>query len=257
MSKAYSLYEGSFSVDKTKVFIPFDPQKDDPKDRPGSLFIHVHPFLIDSPDGLIICDAGLGQYDETGELLIVENIKKLGYSPMDVRYVLMSHLHKDHVGGMVDVKQGEVTFPNAVYVIQENEWASVISDRSDESLNTIWEVLLNSGKIQFVDGSGKINDGIHFELTGAHTQYHQVFHIYTDESHYFFGGDVLPEPEEIFINYIAKYDLDGRLARDLRKKYWKEGAPENWKFLFYHSKSIVIGTSKEKPDGEYILVGVE
>ena len=54
MIQAYSLYEGSFSVDASKVFVPFDPAKDDPLSRKGSLFVHVHPFLIVAEDGLIL-----------------------------------------------------------------------------------------------------------------------------------------------------------------------------------------------------------
>ena len=61
MVRAYSLYEGSYSVDKSKKFIPFDPKKDDPKDRPGSLFIHVHPFLVETKGGLVLLDTGLGR----------------------------------------------------------------------------------------------------------------------------------------------------------------------------------------------------
>lgn len=257
MSKAYSLFEGSYSVDITKRFIPFDPEKDDPKSRPGSLFIHVHPFLLDSPDGLLIFDTGLGYTGTSGKLQIVENIEKLDFSTADVSYVLMSHLHKDHVGGMVDMATRKPVFENATYVIQQKEWENVRADLSDESLNEIWTILADNADIQFVDGDGQVTDGIHYEVSGAHTEYHQVFHVYTDDSHYFFGGDVLPEPEELFVNFVAKYDLDGRLARDLRKKYWVEGAPEGWKFLFYHSKNIAIGTSREKADGDYILVATD
>jgi len=257
MSKAYSLFEGSFSVDTSKKFIPFDPEKDNPKSRPGSIFVYVHPFLIDSPEGLMVCDTGLGHYGDTGKLMIVEKIEELGFSAADVKYVLMSHLHKDHASGMADVKSGQVTFPNAVYVIQEKEWENTVKDKKDEVLNEIWSLVEDKADIQFVHGDGQINGNIHYNLSGGHTKYHQVFHIYTDDSHYFFGGDVLPEPEQLFVNFVAKYDFDGKLARALRQEYWKEGAPEKWKFLFYHSKNIAIGVSQEKSDGEYILIEAE
>ena len=122
--QAYSLYEGSFSVDASKKFVPFDPDKHDKKDRPGSLFIHVHPFLVASDNGLILLDTGLGFTDDNGELLLHNNIRKLGYEPNDVRYVLKSHLQKDHASGMVTENEGafRLAFPEAEYIIQRGDW---------------------------------------------------------------------------------------------------------------------------------------
>jgi hypothetical protein len=34
--------------------------------------------------------------------------------------------------------------------------------------------------------------------------------------------------------FVTKYDFDGKLAADLRVKWWAQGQKENWKFLFYH-----------------------
>lgn len=257
MSKAYSLFEGSYSVDVSKKFIPFDPEKDNPKSRPGSIFVYIHPFLIDTPEGLIVCDTGLGHYGESGKLILIEKIEELGFSPAEVKYVLMSHLHKDHASGMADIKSGQITFPNAVYVIQEKEWEQTLLEKDDSELLEVLRLLEEKGDIKFVNGDGEITKNIQYEVSGGHTEHHQVFHIHTSDSHYFFGGDVLPEPEQLFVNFAAKYDYDGKLARDLRQEYWKEGAKEKWKFLFYHSKNIAIGISKEKTDGEYILVKAE
>jgi len=259
MSKAYSLFEGSYSVDSSKKFIPFDPKKDDPKDRPGSLFVHVHPFLIETSDGLIVLDTGLGLRNEKDELIIHENIKKLGFSPNDVRYVLMSHLHKDHAGGMVDIKDGvkRLAFPNAEYVIQEQEWEYAYSTESSSYKTEVFDVLQRSGNILFVNGDGQLTPEISYELSSGHSKYHQVFHVLADGKNYFFGGDELPEPEEIFRSFIAKYDYDGRRARDLRAQYWAEGAPAGWIYLFYHSKNISVGKPEQKPDGTYKIVTAE
>ncbi|MFZ4261933.1 MBL fold metallo-hydrolase [Sphingobacterium sp. HJSM2_6] len=256
MARAYSLFEGSYSVDSSKQFIPFDPAMDDPKDRPGSLFIQVHPFLIETKNGLIVIDTGLGQRTVDDELVIHANIKKLGFAIDDVRYVLMSHLHKDHANGMVDVKDGvkRLAFPNAEYVIQEQEWEYAYSTESSSYKTDVFDVLQRSGNILFVKGDGQLNDEISFELSSGHSKFHQVFHIKTEGKHYFFGGDELPEPEEIFRSFIAKYDFDGRRARDLRAAYWAEGASAGWLYLFYHSKNITVGKPALKEDGQYKLI---
>ncbi len=259
MARAHSLFEGSYSVDKSKQFIPFDPKKDDPKDRPGSLFIHVHPFLIETAKGLIVLDTGLGLRNEKGDLVIHENIKKLGFSIDDVQYVLMSHLHKDHASGMVDIKDGvkRLAFPNAEYVIQEKEWEAAYSSESPSYRTEVFDVLQRSGNILFVNGDGQLTPEIKYEISGGHSEFHQVFHLEIEGEHFFFGGDELPEPEEIFRSFIAKYDYDGKKARDLRAQYWAEGAPAGWVFLFYHSKNIAVGRPEQREDGTYKIINAE
>lgn len=259
MVQAYSLYEGSFSVDKSKKFVPFDPDFDDPGDRPGSMFIDVHPFLLKTDAGLIICDTGLGYANDNGVLRLHENIRKLGHEPGDINYVLMSHLHKDHAGGMVTIESGtpRIAFPKAEYIVQRGEWEDAYSGISNSYRTEIFDVVQRSGNLVLVEGAGKVNDVISYAHSGGHTANHQVFHIHSDSEHYFFGGDVLPEPEEIFHNYVAKYDFDGRRSKELRQTYWEAGAPENWIFLFYHSKSIAIGRSQAREDGSFRLIDAQ
>lgn len=256
MIQAYSLFEGSFSVDATKVFVPFDPLVDDPKSRPGSLFVHVHPFLIETSNGLVLCDTGLGLRTADDELMIHHNIKKLGYEPGDIKYVLMSHLHKDHTGGMVDFKAGtaRLAFPEAEYIIQRGEWECAYTSESPSYRTEVFDVLQRSGNLVLVEGEGRVNNEITFELNGGHTEFHQAFRIETGGEVFFFGGDVLPEPEELFKNFIAKYDFDGRSARDSRIRYWQQGAPEGWVYLFYHGKSLSIGRPIMGENERYSLI---
>ncbi|MEN5087752.1 MBL fold metallo-hydrolase [Sphingobacterium faecium] len=259
MALAHSLFEGSFSVDASKKFIPFDPTIHLAIDRPSSMFIHVHPFLIETNDGLVLCDTGLGQTNPDGELFLHQNIKKLGYETKDVKYVLMSHLHKDHAGGMVSFEEGvgRIAFPEAEYIVQRGEWEDAYSGINNSYRTEIFDVVQRSGNLQLVEGDGIVNDEIRYNLSGGHTQYHQTFHIETGSKHYFFGGDVLPEPQEIFQNYNAKYDFDGRLSKELRKEYWKEGAPQGWIYLFYHSKTVAIGIPERQKDDRYTIVDLK
>jgi len=254
--KVFSLYEGSYSVDNSKHFIPFDPQKDDKKDRPGSLFIHVHPFLIKTTDQLILLDTGLG-YRQNGELVLHQNIRNAGFNPNDVTMVLMSHLHQDHASGMVVEKDGkvELSFPNAEYIIQRGEWENGYSGVSDSYKTPVFDVLQRSGNLHLVEGNGTLNETVHYELSGGHTEFHQVFHIVDEEEHYFFGGDEWPEPQQILRKFAAKYDYDGRKAMELRDTYAKEAAEKNWICLFYHAARNAIATIQVKGDS-FQITGV-
>src|ERR1700744_4097253 len=115
----FALCEGSYSVDSSQKFIPLDPQTDSAKDRPGSLFIHVNPFLVKTAYDLILFDAGLGFKDTRDELILHQHIRNAGFDPDEVTLVLMSHLHYDHSGGLVTERNGklEPSFPGAEHVI--------------------------------------------------------------------------------------------------------------------------------------------
>lgn len=234
--KVFSLYEGSYSVDTSKKFIPFDSTVHEKKDRPGSLFIHIHPFLVQTNQDLILLDTGLG-YSEAGELILHKHIKEHGFEPEDVTLVLLSHLHKDHASGITYEENGEIrlSFPNAEYVIQRGEWENAFSNpESDSYQPKTLEVLQRSGNLHLVEGSGQLNDTVHYELSGGHTEFHQVFLIEEDGEKLFFGGDEWPEQAQILRKFAAKYDFDGKKAMELRDIYAQLAAKDNWIGLFYH-----------------------
>lgn len=254
--QVFTLYEGSYSVAADKKFVPFNPQTDKPKDRPGSLFIHVQPFLVQLDNQLLLLDTGLGYSNEKGQLILHENIRKAGFDPRDVDYVLMSHLHFDHSGGMVHKENNgmELSFPNATYVIQRGEWEGAFTNSSSSYRTEIFDFLQRNAQLTFVEESGQFSSQIRHELTGAHTPCHQAWLLDDGKDKVFFGGDVLPEPEELLRKFIAKYDYDGRKAMELREEFGRRAAAENWNCLFYHGKTRATGFIALTDDGHFKIV---
>lgn len=236
MSKVYSLSEGSYSVDQTKKFIPFDPTIHSKLDRKGSLFVEVQPFLLEMGSELILFDTGLGYTDDRGELYLHHKIKSYGFDVNDVSMVLMSHLHFDHSGGMVKRVNNsiEMAFPNATYFVQEDELNFALTKDSASYQKDIMEVLRRYSGLELISGNGYINTAISYELTGAHCPYHQVFKIIAEDHSYFYGGDVMPEAMQVVHKMIAKYDYDGRKSMELREHYSKEAIENDWYCLMYH-----------------------
>lgn len=60
----------------------------------------VSSFLITSPEGHILLDGGF----EESAAIIRNNIRKLGFKPEDVKYLVSSHAHSDHAGGLAQLK---------------------------------------------------------------------------------------------------------------------------------------------------------
>ncbi len=252
----HPLYEGSFSVDISKKFIPFDPLIHRASDRPASLFVHVSPFLIETQKGLILIDTGLGQSNANAELQIIQNIRNLGFEPTDVKYVLMSHLHFDHAAGMMQQINGtwHLNFPNAQYFLQKTEIEYALA-RPGKSYDIpqIEALLATPNVVILHEADGAIDDFISYQITGGHCPEHQVFWLKENNDIIFYGGDVLPEPEQLIRNFVAKYDTDGVLAKELRQSFGISAVANNWQCLFYHAKKNAVGFVREK-EGAFVVV---
>ncbi len=123
--KIIPLSEGAFTIDKTKLFVPFDIEKDDLQQRAvGSLLVEVQPFAVVTSEDILVLDPGWG-FEKEGVLQIHQNLLNAGIDPAGITKVLMSHLHKDHAGGISRVVDAggkrELAFPNATYYVQRKE----------------------------------------------------------------------------------------------------------------------------------------
>lgn len=231
--KVIPLSEGGFTVDKTKQFKPFDKETDDLQLRsPGSLLVEVQPFLVLTEKDIILIDSGLGFKDNKGFLQLHNNLAKHGIAPDDVTKVLLSHLHKDHAGGISN--GSSLSFPNASYYINKQEFDHAFDHSSSSYITEDFLILKNSPQLVLLENSGFIDSYITYEMTNAHSLYHQVFWIKDEGKIVFFGGDVAPQLQQMKSRFIAKYDHDGRKSMELRKQWWEKGLKEDWIFLFYH-----------------------
>ena len=61
----------------------------------------ITSYLIATPKGHILVDGG---FEETAPIILA-NIRKLGFEPRDVKYLLSSHAHLDHAGGLAELKR--------------------------------------------------------------------------------------------------------------------------------------------------------
>jgi glyoxylase-like metal-dependent hydrolase (beta-lactamase superfamily II) len=98
-------------------------------------------LLVETDEGPVLVDTGLGLHDydhpsplvrffiaDFGihmdpELSAARQVARLGYKPEDVRYIVMTHLHFDHAGGLPD-------FPNAWVHVYRPEYAAMRKPRS-------------------------------------------------------------------------------------------------------------------------------
>ncbi len=124
--KLYVMHTGSVHMSGNIHFNKKSPEfKSMPKD---ARFNPVLAYLVEHPDkGLVLLDTGLNgcfcdnAFGNFGPLLgrvvkakaekgkdAVSQLASLGFTPSDVRFVILSHLHLDHTSGLPDFKGAEV-----------------------------------------------------------------------------------------------------------------------------------------------------
>ncbi len=150
------LSEGTFTIDKSKLFVPFDLGNDDLQKRPiGSLLVEVQPFVVITSRDILLLDTGLGFSNDDGILQIHQNLVDNGISPLDITKVLVSHLHKDHAGGisLADPILGNrhLSFPHAIYYLQRQELNFAFQKGLPSYIPSEFELLKSTANVEFVE----------------------------------------------------------------------------------------------------------
>ncbi len=83
---------------------------------------HYYNCLYLDVDGShVLVDAGWGRGVQRRDGMLVEHLLGEGIAPSDVDVMVISHFDPDHVSGIATAS-GELTFPNADYVLLEEAW---------------------------------------------------------------------------------------------------------------------------------------
>lgn len=238
MTQIFPLSEGTFTVGHDKIFQTFDENTDELNERPtGSLLVEVQPFAVVNDKDIILLDTGLGFHHHNGKAMLEKALAQHNILPSEVTKVLMSHLHKDHAGGLLPD-----FFPNAlIYIYKEElDFAEKTGMPSYYIQDLQW--LKTAANVRWLEGeAGTIDGYIHFRHSGGHAPFHIVFWIDDEEGgSIFFGGDEAPQWKQMKVKYMAKYDYDGRRAMELRQQWLEEGTTKGWRFLFYHDIKIPV-----------------
>ena len=177
----------------------------------GELKSQILAFYVKVQGRGILFDTGLRNGN------ISKRLAENGIFPSDVQTILLTHLHPDHFGGLVD-GDGKAAFPNAeIYVsgIERDYWVNEVRNE-----NVIEALNLYENKIHLFEFGDEIFDGIKALDASGHTPGHTVFDIRADGERLLIVGDImhfieiqLPVPD-----VSVRYDVDPDKARESRKK---------------------------------------
>jgi glyoxylase-like metal-dependent hydrolase (beta-lactamase superfamily II) len=80
----------------------------------------MNAFLVQMAGRRMLIDTGCGVSMGPTLGMLTDNLRSMGIGPDEIDTVLMTHLHPDHVNGLVD-EHGQAVFPKAELVMNEAE----------------------------------------------------------------------------------------------------------------------------------------
>ncbi|MEQ1955376.1 MBL fold metallo-hydrolase [Mesorhizobium sp. CN2-181] len=216
---------------------------------PSDRFVNgFTPVLVNTGSELILFDTGLGagaRANGMGQL--PSRLHASGYRPEDVSVVVITHMHGDHIGGLME--NGAPTFANARYVMGKTEfdfWTAperMAGPTEGNAKAVAANVKPLAEKTIFVDDGGEVVSGIRAMGAPGHTPGHLIF---TVES----SGRKLVLTADTANHYVAslqqpdwhvRFDADKTQGAASRRKVFDMIATDRLPFIGYHMPFPAVG----------------
>jgi len=238
-----SLSDGTFPMDVAKLLTNITPKQLD-EDLSRSFLANpveasVNGFLINTGTKLVLIDTGAGTYFGPTVGKLVANLKASGYRPEQVDEIYITHMHSDHIGGLV--AGGKMAFPNAVvrasqqeadYWLSKAKMAAAPAEAKDGFMNAqkALEPYVAAGRFKPFNGDVQLVPGVRSVATPGHTPGHTIYMVESGGEKLLLWGDLMhaaaaqfPDP-----SVSLQYDLDLPAAREQRKKVFADAAEHRY-----------------------------
>jgi glyoxylase-like metal-dependent hydrolase (beta-lactamase superfamily II) len=156
--------------------------------RPLGKRVICHCLLLETDEGLILVDTGLGMQDilypsqrlsftfrlimnavfDTNETAL-KQIEGLGFSKIDVKYIICTHLHEDHAGGINDFPEAEVLLPEKEYMAVFTTPSTGAGYSFKQLKNIKWHSILVGGETWHGFTTQKVFNDIYLVDLEGHT----------------------------------------------------------------------------------------
>lgn len=199
----------------------------------------MNQFLVNTGTRLVLVDAGAGAYFGPTLGNTVTNLRAAGYTPEQVDDVVITHMHADHIGGLVH--DGKRAFPNAVLRIAKADLAFWMSPanktRAPEGVRASFAVAqeaispyIEAGKLQPFEGRTEIVPGVTALPAPGHTAGHTYYAIESRGERLLVWGDVVHSAAVQFRDPSVRiaWDSDDHAAENARERIFAEAASKGY-----------------------------
>jgi len=200
--------------------------------KPGGVRFLFNQYLVDDGERLILIDTGpAGTLGKTGNL--PGALDGIGVRPDSIDAVIITHMHQDHMGGLV--AGGQQNFSKAEVYVDRRDVAywtdpakrAAAPDFLKASFDISAEMVRLYPKLQQIDGERQISRGISIvDLTG-HTPGHIGVRIEDGGQSLLMVSDMLfpvVHPAGTEVNFL--FEQDRAAAQDMRARFFPRAAEE-------------------------------
>lgn len=211
--------------------------------------LNINPMLVRTGKHNVLIDPGMGnKYSDKLKKVfridykpsIEQSLAEIGMNSDNIDIVVATHLHFDHVGACTRYdSSGKVvpTFRNAIHYTQKGEWENAIHPNERTKGTYFLEnyvPLMEAGLIKLVEGSVEIVPGISVEVTGGHTEHHQIIFAKSEgEIAVYFGG-IVSAVTHLKIPYTMGFDLYPVDVMEKRKELYQRAIEGKWLVCLEH-----------------------
>jgi glyoxylase-like metal-dependent hydrolase (beta-lactamase superfamily II) len=244
-----TLLAGTMAGDKPQETFGLNASPDDfaalsaanfiPADRTQNFFT---PTIVNTGAELVLFDTGLAADGTLAALTAA------GFAPDQVDVVVLTHMHGDHIGGLMGADGATPTFTNARYMtgaVEHNYWAGAANEGFDKNVKPL------NDKITFLDDGGSVASGITGMNAFGHSPGHMVYQIESDGQRLMITADTanhyvwsLQKPD-----WEVRFDADKPAAAAFRKQVFGQLATDKIPFIGYHMPFPGLGFVEPIGDG--------
>ncbi len=220
-------------------------------------------YLVNTGKNLVLVDAGYGAFSGPKMGKTLENLKAAGYAPEQVDTILLTHMHGDHVGGLVDA-EGKMVFPNAKVYANQMESDFWLSEKNaieaNDALKKRFKIAESSaapyraaGKWHTFRHKDEVVPGIKAISALGHTPGHTLFRVTSGDARLFILGDIVVSPTIQFArpDVALEFDMDPDQSVLTRYKVFNLAAKYRWMVTASHLPYPGIGQVRSNGDGTY------
>jgi glyoxylase-like metal-dependent hydrolase (beta-lactamase superfamily II) len=212
----------------------------------------VNGYLINTGSKLVLIDTGAANLFGPTLGNLVNNLKASGYQPEQVDEIYVTHLHPDHIGGVMH--DGQAVFPNAVIRADKREgefWLSKENlEKAPEAMKGFFQgaqasmkPYVDAGKYKPFDSDGELVPGIRSTAAYGHTPGHTVYVVESKGQKLVVWGDLMHVAAVQFAepSVTIQFDADSKRAAPQRKKAYADAAKAGYYVAIAHVSFPGIG----------------